>query len=38
MHVKNMQQTVAVTMGSLLDTSVKDSKIVKFPAQIINNL
>lgn len=38
MHVKNMQQTVAVTMGTLLESSVKDSKIVKFPAQIINNL
>ena len=33
MHVTdNMQQTVADTMGTLLDSSVKDSKIVKFPA------
>lgn len=38
MRVKNMQQTVAVTMETLLDSSVKDNKIVKFPAQIINNL
>lgn len=26
----NMQQTVPGTMGTLLETSVKDSKIVKF--------
>ena len=33
MHVTdNMQQSVADTMGTLLDSSVKDSKIVKFPA------
>lgn len=33
MHVTDsMQENVANTMGSLLDTSVKDSKIVKFPA------
>ena len=33
MHVTdNMQQTVADTMGTLLDSSVKDSKIVKFSA------
>lgn len=31
-HVTDsMQENVANTMGSLLDTSVKDSKIVKFP-------
>ena len=33
MHVTdNMQQSVADTMETLLDSSVKDSKIVKFPA------
>lgn len=33
MHVTdNMQQTVADTMGTLFESSVKDSKIVKFPA------
>ena len=33
MHVTDsMQENVANKMGSLLDTSVKDSKIVKFPA------
>lgn len=33
MHVTdNMQQTVANTMGTLLESSIKDSKIVKFPA------
>ena len=33
MHVTdNMQQSVADTMGTLLDSSVKASKIVKFPA------
>lgn len=28
----SMQENIANTMCSLLDTSVKDSKIVKFPA------
>lgn len=33
MHVTDsMQENVANKMGSLLDTSIKDSKIVKFPA------
>lgn len=33
MHVMDsMQENVTNKMGSLLDTSVKDSKIVKFPA------
>ncbi len=33
MHVTdNIQQTVADTMETLLESSIKDSKIVKFPA------
>lgn len=31
----NMQQTIPGTMRTLLGTSIKDSKIIKFSAQII---
>lgn len=39
MHITdNMQQTVADTMEALLESSIKDNKIVKSPAQIVNGL